>query len=293
MACFAPLYGWQRPDGGPLFFGAELPNTRRVDIPCGYCLGCRLSRARAWAIRCMHEAQMHSKSCFVTLTYDDEHYLPSLNYNDFQLFMKRLRKASSEKVRFFVVGEYGEKFKRPHFHALLFGTMFPALQQIGTGLYRSGELEKLWPYGYSSIGSVSYESAGYCARYAVKKVVGPGALNNYRRVDVNTGEIVSVVPEFAHMSLKPGLGFSWFEKYWKEVYVARDGVCRPGGRTIPAPRAYDKWLESMDSDLREYRDYTRYISSAKFVADCTPERLAVREHVARARLEFMTERNLE
>lgn len=43
----------------------------------------------------MHEAQLHQENCFITLTYNDEH-LPkdqSLVYRDFQLFMKRLRKA--------------------------------------------------------------------------------------------------------------------------------------------------------------------------------------------------------
>ena len=69
---------------------------------------------------------MHMFNSFVTLTYDDDH-LPeynSLNYKHFQDFMKRLRK-SHNGVRFYMCGEYGEDFSRPHYHALLFNCFFP------------------------------------------------------------------------------------------------------------------------------------------------------------------------
>ena len=95
---------------------------RRLSLPCGRCVGCRLERSRQWAVRCMHEASMHMFNSFVTLTYDDNH-LPeynSLNYKHFQDFMKRLRK-SHNGVRFYMCGEYGEDFSRPHYHAIVTG----------------------------------------------------------------------------------------------------------------------------------------------------------------------------
>ena len=79
----------------------------------------------------MHEASMHMFNSFVTLTYDDDH-LPeynSLNYKHFQDFMKRLRK-SHNRVRFYMCGEYGEDFSRPHYHALLFNCFFPDKKSI-------------------------------------------------------------------------------------------------------------------------------------------------------------------
>ncbi len=58
-----------------------------IKLPCGQCIGCRLDRSRQWAMRCLHEAQLHDDNCFVTLTYDDDH-LPfdlSLKKNIFRI----------------------------------------------------------------------------------------------------------------------------------------------------------------------------------------------------------------
>lgn len=280
MACYRPISAWQLQDKS-VFFGAEPKNARPLQLPCGYCIGCRLKRSRAWAIRCMHESQMHSVNSFVTLTYEDTG--PSLNYRDFQLFMKRLRKVNRTPVRFFMCGEYGDRNKRPHFHALLFGVGFSDVRSIGGDLFRSPTLERLWPFGFSSIGAVTYASAGYVARYSLKKVYGRAAEQAYKRVDLATGEVVTVNREFAHMSLKPGLGYTWFQKYWREVALARDGVLLDGVK-CSSPRYYDKLLEVMDCDLKEANDFNRYIHSQQFAADCTPERLGVREQVALARV---------
>jgi len=239
----------------------------------------------------MHEASMHAVSSFVTLTYDDAHLSASLNYSDFQRFMYRVRKRFGP-TRFFMCGEYGVQNWRPHFHALLFGLTFKDGQVIGTDLYRSRELELLWPYGYSSFGGVSMQSAGYVARYSLKKVTGDAASSHYSRVDSRTGEIVQLVPEFGHMSLKPGIGFEWFKKYWKDVFAARDGVVMPGGHVMPAPRYYWKLLESIDWDRREELELERYLTAGKFAEDTTAARLAVRELCQLAKEKFRKERAL-
>jgi hypothetical protein len=98
-----------------------------LELPCGQCIGCRLERSRQWAMRCLHESSLYDRNAFVTLTYDDEHLPPggSLNYPDFQRFMKRLRKNSKSPIRFYMGGEYGESTLRPHFHVCLFGYDFP------------------------------------------------------------------------------------------------------------------------------------------------------------------------
>lgn len=232
----------------------------------------------------MHENSMHPMSSFVTLTYESSAN-PSLNYVDFQLFMKRLRKSFPSPVRHFTVGEYGS-LSRPHFHTLLFGCFFGDRKKHAKNLWRSEKLEKLWPHGFSTIGNVTFQSAGYCARYVCEKVTGPIAKEHYQRVNRSTGEIVDVVPEFAHMSLKPGIGYPWFQKYWREVYLARDGVV-VNGKTFPPPRYYDKLLDVTAPDLSCEKEYERYLTSQKFVDDCTPERLLVRENVDKARLKML------
>lgn len=239
-------------------------------------------------MRCMHEAQMHEQSSFVTLTYNDESLVsPSLQYRDFQLFMKRLRRQVGP-VRFFACGEYGDEL-RPHFHALLFGLGFPDRKRLKKNLYRSPLLEKVWTHGYSSVGSVTYQSAAYVARYSCSKVTGAAAVDHYKRADVGTGEVLDVVPEFGRMSLRPAIGYTWFQKYWPEIARARDGVV-VGGKRLPVPRYYDKLLEVTAPELCDMRDFDRYVRSREFQDDCTPERLAVREAVVKAKLQFNEEK---
>lgn len=290
MTCFHPLDAYQTEDGDVVFH--ERGKIRReLSLPCGRCIGCRVKRAQSWAIRCVHESRMHEVSSFVTLTYDDEHYAgPSLEYRDFQLFVKRLRKLRGGGIRFFACGEYGEENLRPHFHALVFGTTFAARTKIGESLYRSPELEKLWPFGMSSFGDVTYQSAGYVARYSIKKVNGDRADEHYKRINVDTGELVDCVPEFGRMSLRPGVGYSWFVRFWRDVYAARDG-CVVDGRVFPSPRYYDELLGRSECLLSCDKDFERYLNSDKFKDDCTPERLLVREQYVKAGIDHFTKRN--
>lgn len=197
--------------------------------------------------------------------------------------MYRLRSRVGP-TRFFACGEYGDINRRPHFHAILFGRTFSRPVGVATGLYTSGELERLWPFGFSSFGDVTYQSAAYVAGYALKKITGPQAADHYQNVDWRTGELVALTPEFARMSLKPGIGYEWFQKYWREVYLARDGVVVPGGRTVPPPAYYDKLLRDLDFDLADHKAAERYARSLTFADDTTPARLLTREICAKARL---------
>lgn len=289
MACFHPIDAWQL-ETGEVIFVERGKVLRSLRLPCGRCIGCRQVRVRSWALRCMHESQMHDVSSFITLTYDDDHWKPGLVYRDFQRFMYRLRKRLGP-TRFFMCGEYGGQTLRPHFHALLFGQGFPDREPLSSTLYRSRTLEDLWRFGFSSVGDVSMQSAGYVARYALKKVSGDRAAAHYERLDTRTGEIVSVVPEFGHMSLKPGIGFSWFAKYWQDVFAARDGVVVKG-RVVPSPRYYCRLLESIDPDRVDELEFERYVKSGLISADTTRERLATRELCALARERSRKERSL-
>lgn len=146
VPCYHLIPAWQL-DSGEVVFSERRGVRRSLQLPCGRCIGCRLRRVRSWAIRSVHEASMHPVSSFVTLTYDDAHYTPSLNYPDFQRFMYRVRQKFGA-TRFFCAGEYGSLNDRPHFHALLFGLGFTDLSLIGAKLYRSSTLESLWPFWF-------------------------------------------------------------------------------------------------------------------------------------------------
>ena len=292
MPCYHPIPAFRNSDGSIVFVDnlKRYDTVGRLDLPCGRCIGCRLERSRQWAVRCMHEASLYDANSFVTLTYDNEH-LPeynSLRYRDFQLFMKRLRKAfAPAEIRFYMCGEYGDDLSRPHYHACLFGCYFHDRVGIsggnsGSSLYRSNLLTSLWPHGFSSVGDVTFESAAYVARYVMKKVTGRDADAYYETVCPETGEVSQRVPEFNKMSLKPGIGARWIERYKDDVYP-NDFVVSRGTESKP-PRYYDKFLHRNDPDLLEELKFLRYTSSKSRFSDNTDERLAVRKEVAEAKL---------
>lgn len=260
-----------------------------LELPCGQCVGCRLERSRQWAMRCLHEASLHQDNAFITLTYSDSN-LPrggSLDYSDFQKFMKRLRKRVRQNVRFYVGGEYGQEQMRPHFHACLFGYDFPdklyyKKTESGESIYTSKLLESLWPLGLSSIGNVTFQSAAYIARYCVQKVTGDLAEAHYRVV-TDDGEIIDRVPEFNHMSLKPGIGKPWLEKFCTDVFP-RDYVVVNGVKTKP-PKYYDRLFEKEDpgafSEIVAQRELDGY--GQRLLGEQSDARLAVKEQVTLAR----------
>lgn len=260
MPCFKPKPAWMSSDGKLVFsfkerfisFARErgfggLDDT--LSVPCGQCMWCRLRSSRDWATRISHEAEMHSANSFLTLTYSDE-FLPSdgsLDYRAIPLFMEHLRKRLDRefdgiKVRSFGCAEYGEQFARPHYHLCLFGFDFSADRYLWRKgdfpLFRSPMLEELWPFGHSSIGSLTFESAAYVARYVTKKING-------KKKDSHYGDRL---PERSvAVSLKPGIGASWLESYMSDVYPSDEVIL--DGRPLRPPRYYDKILERLRPDL--------------------------------------------
>lgn len=245
----------------------------------------------------MHEASLHEHASFVTLTYDEQNCPVSLCYRDYQLFMKRLRKRlGGRDVRFFMCGEYGEALGRPHYHAALFGPSFDdryVWRDFGSGriAYRSPLLENVWPFGMSSIGDLTRESAAYIARYVYKKVTGAVADAHYAHVDEDSGEVSQRVPEFCRMSLRPGIGARWFDRYWSDVYP-HDRVVSRGSVSKP-PRYYDVLLERYDPEMLEDVKERREIAAFEQVEHGTYQRLEVREVVAKARLQFYKRKNVK
>ena len=292
MPCYHPMPAVRMTDGSVKFVSRNKRGVEgTLELPCGQCVGCRLERSRQWAMRCLHESTLHDRNSFITLTYDEGN-LPeggTLVYSDFQKFLKRLRKRSGVPIRFYVGGEYGEQYKRPHYHACIFGYDFPdrvyyKKTSSGEKIYTSKFLESLWPFGLSSVGEVTFESAAYIARYCVQKVTGDLAKEYYRTV-TKDGVVVDRLPEFNHMSLKPGIGSRWLEKYRSDVYP-RDYVVIRGVKTKP-PKYYDKLFEKHDpgefSEIvasRELDMHTLRLADPKEFWD---ERLSVKEQVHKAR----------
>lgn len=171
-----------------------------LECPCGGCLLCRINRRRVWAHRILLESFKHGDSCFVTLTYDNDHLPEKLVKLDYQNFLKRLRKSlAPRKIRFFLAGEYGELSGRPHFHLAIFG--LDAITAGGldgrTGLVHAAWIVGRTPggyddssLGYTFVGSLTWESAQYIAGYLTKKAASDE----------------KSIREFSRMSLRPGIG---------------------------------------------------------------------------------------
>lgn len=152
---------------------------------------CRISRCRIWTHRILLESLKHGDSCFVTLTYDQKNHPAggTLVKKHYQDFLKRLRKViAPTKIRFFLVGEYGENTQRPHFHAAIFGI----------GSESATIIQNAWGRGFTDTGTLTKDSAKYIAGYVTKKLNG----RDERSKTILGGR----TPEFARMSLRPGIG---------------------------------------------------------------------------------------
>lgn len=180
-----------------------------LPVSCGRCLPCRIKKRKIWTHRMMLELRLHGDASFMTLTYDPEskHYpeggvLVPKHLTD---FIKRIRRNfTSNPIRYFAVGEYGERSGHPHYHAILFG--YPTCS--GSMCYRKKPIRcqaceiafNAWGKGHIFNGDVTKDSCAYVAGYVTK---GWTTINEYTNAE---GRLGGRPPEFARMSRSPGLG---------------------------------------------------------------------------------------
>lgn len=242
----------------------------------------------------MHEAELHTRTCFLTLTYKNS-AIPaygSLKLEHWQLFAKRLRKKG--KFSYLHCGEYGDLNGRPHYHAAIFGHDFTHNRTFlqtgsqGDSLYTSPTLDELWPHGYHSIGELSYESATYIASYIYKKVTGKQAERHYGLlVDKKTGEVTfRRRPEYITMSRNPAIGKRWIKKYMSDVYPTDEVINK--GIPTPPPKYYDQQYEKVNPEGLKKIKALRIKRGETNSWDNTPERLAIREELAETKNKYKT-----
>ena len=295
------------------------PSGFPLSVPCGHCIGCRKNKAREWAIRLEHEARMYRDSglgsSMITLTYEDKWMpigienpdpideqasRPSLRARHISGFMKALRKQidaecirNGEKappIRYYIAGEYGESTARPHYHGIIFGWSFPDREPLsvrgnsGKTLYRSPLLARAWRVGYHSIGAdMAPEAIGYVTKYITK---GPSRQALYLQQTEDGHVIRDQEPMRALMSRRPGLGKTYFEAYWEDMYPS-DEVVNSAGKVVgKPPRYYDKLLEEAQpeiyAEVKRNRLRIAREETEKFHAECeeNPWRKAQKEEHA-------------
>lgn len=313
MACFSPLKGYRSIHNGGLTFKAS-EGIEKLDVPCGQCLGCRVDRTLMWSLRITHEAELYESAhgnCFVTLTYrepfecTDEQTInhwhlpepPTLRKDHVQKFIKRLRKHFPQKIRYFYCGEYGDESDRPHYHLCLFNVTFSDLalwkNTQGLYVYTSPTLEKLWPYGFSTIGELNFATAMYTAGYVLKKITGLQAAEYYTRFNPVTGEIYVLEPPYTNMSTgsrckehrksptRPpdcpnctgGIGLQFFKKYSTDFSDATSPDLHAGKPLHKLPRYYETLMEMDTPEQLEEIKKLRRKFKAEHPEHFTPERL--------------------
>lgn len=191
------------------------------EIPCGKCDGCRADQARDWGIRMYHESLMHERNCMITLTYADE-CLPGdgkINKKHVQDWLKRVRKAG-HKIRYVICGEYGEKTRRPHYHAAIFGEDWLAgAHQLSDSMYTHADLARSWGQGIVSVVPLEVASCMYVAGYVNKKIG-----------DSDT---------FAMQSRRPPIGKPWTDRHIR--LLGNRQTITVNGQESPIPRKYFDW----------------------------------------------------
>lgn len=255
MACNSPISAYKSADPQDRrikFKKSEGYVDKPIQVPCGKCLGCKKAKSLSWSLRCRHEAQMHTKNCVLTLTYDNEN-LPlngSISKEEVSTFMKRLRKKIAPKTcRFFACGEYGDKNYRPHYHIIIFGYDFTdkklfKIGQSGSRQFVSELLNTIWKKGFATIGEVTEASCHYVAGYLQKKL-------NKEELECGKKWIplgYYVEPEFALMSRRPGIGAYWLDRY--ESDIKKDYIVVEGKRT-GVPRYYRETLKERSPVIYE------------------------------------------
>lgn len=198
-----------------------------MPVPCGKCPACLSKRSNGWIFRLLEQDKVSDTSLFVTLTYENKFFSKetgritpkgylTLVKRDFQLFMKRLRKLTTNGniLKYYAVGEYGSSTFRPHFHAIIFNS-------------NHSDIEKAWSMGHVHIDHVNGNTVAYTTKYMHKGRLIPVHANDDR------------IPEFQLFS--KGLGLSYINEKtiaFHNADLSRQYLTALGGVKVPMPRIY-------------------------------------------------------
>lgn len=240
-----------------------------------------------------------------------------------QQFYRRLRKALSSKkaiqdtrilytlqeradmglrpiprrptLRYYYGGEYGDRYRRPHYHVCLFGIEFADRKHVDTTklgfkLYESERLRELWPYGQHMIGDLTWETAAYTARYIMKKVTGDQAEYYYRELDFDTGEWIDTQPEFNDMSRNKGIGHDWYQRYTKDAYKQKESYVRVRNAKTKPPRYYDKLHQRQFPEHYETIKRERRKEAIKKAKNFTKPRLLAAEKITNQKIQSLRQK---
>lgn len=148
----------------------KTPNGAQL-VACRECWQCRQRKIDDYVGRCIAETKTSVKAHAFTLTYgtDEEGSADHIRarilmYTDVQKFFKKLRSAGYP-CRYFVVGEYGDRKGRAHWHGMIFWQgAVPAMPIRKKRVFALPQ----WEHGYSFIDDPSVSAVRYACKYIQK-----------------------------------------------------------------------------------------------------------------------------
>lgn len=241
---------------------------QEVKVKCGKCDVCRREKAQEWAIKLIKESEYHKKACFITLTFDNKILLdknskavkkykasPAFVFNIkysmeyFQRFIKRLRKKYKDTyISYYHVAEYGDKFKRPHHHAIIYGINFEEdrheqeLSKSGHIQYYSKTLEELWACGSISVQDLNPNNTIYISQYTLKKYKNPDENKKWRPLMT--------------FSNRCKIGTKWIRRNYKEIL--KGYLTDNEGKKYRIPQSYKNSLKNDEINSKYWKTYLQY-----------------------------------
>lgn len=234
----------------------KIDGSRTDVVPCGKCPHCLRTRQAGWIFRLNEEQKQSKTSCFITLTYEDDHLpfsekgYPTLKNKDFQSFMKRLRKPPKHlqlfqltNVRYYAIGEYGSESYRPHYHAIMFNLpkSYVDYPEI---------LQSIWTHGYVHVAECNVKTIAYTTKYMMKTFTTDG-----RHPDDDR--------QRERLMASNGLGKSYLNEKRKTFYheTQTPYIIGYGGQKISMPRYYkEKIFSKLERQQMAKEFETNYIN---------------------------------
>ena len=207
-------------------------------IGCRKCWQCKERRVNDWVGRNIAESRTARASHFVTLTYGrdltygsvDHERAAVLTYSDVQKFFKRVRKT--HKCRYFVVGEYGSKKGRAHWHVLIYWKNKRPQRKLDENID-----DPWWTHGFALWRNCTPETIRYACKY-IQKDIGEmeqqGHMSMSKKPPLGTEYFRGLAQQYVDQSLAPqDLIFGWRDvrdakgqkvPFYMSATVARDFI---------------------------------------------------------------------
>lgn len=202
MNCFKPIHITDPRD-----------ESRQISVPCGRCAACLKNKSADWVTRLKIETFYATSAYFCTLTYAEPYLphtrsgIPCFSSRDITLFFKRLRNCVPDKLRYFLVCEYGKENQRPHYHFILWN--WPPEVDLLTCIHKCWVTSEknprpmMMPDENGTVRPCTEERITYVCKYIQKKQDVP---KHFMR-------------PFMRCSTRPGIGSQILDKpEWVEFY---------------------------------------------------------------------------